>query len=615
MPAAKQRRLWRKKYEVPGYIAESLRMLRPPEDIPVSEWAERYRLLDSKSSAMPGPWKNRKTPYLKDIMDELSNYETREIIFCKPTQCGGTEALLNMLGYGIAQDPAPMMLVYPTDDLARSVSKNRLQPMIDNCPALKRLYHETESELLEMQFDGMYLNLVGSNSPADLASKAVKYLFLDEVDKFPGASKKESDPISLARERTKTFATAKIYMTSTPTIKTGHIWKALEDADVEKHFFVPCPHCGEYIELKFKQIHWPEKADDLTISERADQAAYVCQECGCVITDAYKDGMLQAGEWRIVRESASIHKTVGYWLNTLYSPFVRFSDIALAFMRAKNDPEALQNFVNSWLAEPWEDEHLNVSAESVLAQQTGTPAMVVPDWAKLITAGVDVQETSFYWSVRAWGDYMTSQNIAHGQALSWDDIALVMNTPFQNARGDQFLVALCLVDSGYQADSTYAFCVDNQDWAMAAKGASNPMASHFKISKIDKVDSRAYGLPLVIVDGEKYKDMIAARVKKAPGSTGAWMVYQGCDEDYANQVTAEHKVNVKTGGRIVQRWKTRRSHIDNHYLDCEVYAMAAADIRGVRYLHLEAERPPEPTPKREPSTPEENWIGTHDNWI
>ena len=136
----------------------------------------------------------------------------------------------------------------------------------------------------------MYLSLAGSNSPTSLASKPIKYLFLDEVDKFPGASKKEADPISLAKERTKTFHNSKVFITSTPTLKTGHIWKALENADMVKHFFVPCPHCGKYIELFFKQIKFPNE-EGMSYADRAELAFYVCQECGGVITDAHKGQM------------------------------------------------------------------------------------------------------------------------------------------------------------------------------------------------------------------------------------------------------------------------------------------------------------------------------------
>lgn len=614
----KRKRIQIRKYSVAEYQKEAMRQLQPPENLTVSEWAEKYRMLDSKTSAMPGPWRNEKTPYLREIMDEFINYDTEEIIFCKPSQVGGTEAMQNMLGYVIQQDPSPTLIVYPTDTLAESISKNRLEPMIRASKPLRKLYNENESSKLELQFDGMYLSLNGANSPSALASKAIKYLFLDEVDKYPGASKKEADPIRLARERTKTFTNQrKIYMTSTPTLQTGHIWQALQGADIEKHYFVPCPHCGEYIELKFSNLRFPS-GDDLDNSERADMAVYVCQECGCKITDQDRDNMIRYGEWREVRRNTKASKKVAFWINTLYSPFVRFSEIVKEFLDSKDNPDLLQNFVNSWLAEPWEDTKLKTDADMVMERQTDLPQLVVPSWARYLTAGVDVQETCLYWTIRAWGPYITSQNIAHGQALSFQDIESTMNTPYLTESGEQIIVSLCLIDSGYDADSTYDFCATNSEWAMPVKGASNPMMSHFKTSKINKVDSKAYGMNLVLVDGDKYKDMIASRMRKDNGK-GAWMVYEGCDREYAEQVTSEHKVNEKSGSRVVQRWRPKHSHIDNHYLDCEVYSLAAADILGVRMLHLqvEAERKEQLQRQQEEQqeTPEENWIRANEHWV
>lgn len=607
-----------RKYELKAYQAEALQQLLPPEDVNVSEWAEKYRVLDSMTSAIPGPWRNAKTPYLVGVMDELNSYDTEEIIFCKPTQVGGTEALLNMLCWLIRQDPSPAMVVYPTDDIADSVSEKRIQPMIEANRAIRGLYHKNESSKRELLFDGMYLSLAGSNSPSELASKAIKYLFLDEVDKYPGSSKTEADPISLAVERTKTFQGRKIYMTSTPTVSTGHIWKALQDADVEKHYFIPCPHCGCEIELKFQQLKFPS-GDGLTDQDRADMAYYECQECGAKITDQDKEQMLQYGEWKAVRQNGDYHKRVAFWINTLYSPFVTFSEVVKKFLDSKDDPDKFQNFTNSWLAEPWEDTALKTTADTILQRQTDIPEFTVPEWARFLTGGVDVQESCLYWTIRAWGPYITSQNIAHGQAMSFQDIETIMNTPYQRENGEQMIVSLCLVDSGYDADSTYDFCALNPDWALPCKGSSNPMLSHFKLSKVNRQGQKFDGMNLCLVDGDKYKDMIAGRMKK-PNGRGSWMVYDGCDREYAEQVAAEHKVNIKQGGRTVQRWKPKHSHIDNHYLDCEVYALAAADILGVRTLHLQEN--PEQQKKQEDSTddfnekaPEEQWIKKYEGWI
>lgn len=608
-----------KPYVVPPWIHKAVQVLRPVERVPVSKWAEANRVLPD-SNSIPGPWRNSVTPYLVEIMDAFSDEMVEEIIFVKPTQVGGTSAMENMLASAIAQDPAPAMCVYPSDDLAERTVESKLDPMIKSCKILAAKYRINDSKKLALKFTDMVVYLTGANSPADLASTNIRYLFMDEVDKFPGASKKEADPVSLAKERTKTFFNRKIFMASTPTLKTGHIWKAKEAADVEKHYFVPCPHCGAFIELKFAQIKWPSKEDVPESADRAEMATYVCQECGCVITDQDKGKMLAAGRWKPVRQKTQHPKSVAFWMNTLYSPFTRFSDIAREFMRSKDDPELLHNFANSWLAEPWEDTKLKTNAEMVMERQTETPEWTLPPWTKLVTGGIDVQENCLYWTIRAWGDYMTSQNISHGQALSMGEVERIMNTELTMPNGEKVMVNLALMDSGDQTEDVYEFCALNSDWALPCKGTTT-MLSHYRLSAVNKAGSRANGMTLVLVDGGKYKDQIAARMRKENG-TGAWMVYQGCDLDYAEQVTAEHKITERSGGKEVQRWVLKTSHADNHYLDCEVYAAAAADVLGVRNLYLqnrveenaqEVKKRADPKPDTRPQ--EENWIKDNDNWI
>lgn len=608
-----------KPYTVPPWIHKAVQVLRPVERVTVSKWAEANRVLPD-SNSIPGPWRNSVTPYLVEIMDAFSDEMVEEIIFVKPTQVGGTSAMENMLASAIAQDPAPAMCVYPSDDLAERTVESKLDPMIKSCKVLAAKYRINDSKKLALKFTDMVVYLTGANSPADLASTNIRHLFMDEVDKFPGASKKEADPVSLAKERTKTFFNRKIFMASTPTLKTGHIWKAKEAADVEKHYFVPCPHCGAFIELKFAQIKWPSKEDVPENADRAEMATYVCQECGCVITDQDKGKMLAAGRWKPVRQKTQHPKSVAFWMNTLYSPFTRFSDIAREFMRSKDDPELLHNFANSWLAEPWEDTKLKTNAEMVMERQTETPEWTLPPWTKLVTGGIDVQENCLYWTIRAWGDYMTSQNISHGQALSMGEVERIMNTELTMPNGEKVMVNLALMDSGDQTEDVYEFCALNSDWALPCKGTTT-MLSHYRLSTVNKAGSRANGMTLVLVDGGKYKDQIAARMRKENG-TGAWMVYQGCDLDYAEQVTAEHKITERSGGKEVQRWVLKTSHADNHYLDCEVYAAAAADVLGVRNLYLqnrveenaqEVKKRAEPKPDTRPQ--EENWIKDNDNWI
>lgn len=590
--------------------------LKKPEKLTVSQWAEKYRVLD-ESSNFSGKWSNDITPYLVGIMDAFNDPYIQEINFCKPTQVGGTEAMLNMLGWIIMDNPLPTMIVYPSDDLAKDTSNDRIKPSLSKTPEIKERFYENSSKELNLKFRGMRIYLRGSGSPGKLASKSIKYLFFDEIDKMDGASRKEASPYNLAKERTRTFTySKKIYTCSTPTLKTNYVWQIHEDADEQRKYFVPCPHCGEYITFVFKQIRFPEGKEGMTNAERAKDAVYVCQKCGCVITDRDKIKMLRKGEWRDVKKNCvGRPRKVSFWLNALYSRFLTWAEIALEFLDSKDDPEQLQNFVNSWLAEPWEDTKLKTNADLVLERQTESAEFVVPDWAKMLTAGVDVQENCLYWTIRAWGNYMTSQNIAHGQAFSFVELEKIMNLEYRMQNGSPMLVSLALIDSGYNADSVYDFCVGNSDWALPSKGSSNPMNSHYKFSTVNKSGSKAFGMNLVLIDTGKYKDMIAGRMRKQNGS-GAWMVYAGCDREYAEQVTAEHKVNVRTNnGKMKQEWVQKTSHADNHYLDCEVYAMAAADVMGVRSLYL-TETEEKPKEKEEQYAPEEGWIQQNEGgWI
>lgn len=590
-------------------------ILKKPEKLTVSQWAEKYRILD-ESSNFSGRWSNDITPYLVGIMDAFNDPYIQEINFCKSTQVGGTETMVNIIGWIIINDPSPTMIVYPSDDLAKDTSNDRLKPSLTKTPDINERFYPNSSKELNLKFRGMKIYLRGSGSPGKLASKPIKYLFFDEIDKMDGASKKEASPYNLAKERTRTFTySKKIYTCSTPTLKTNYVWRIHEEADEQRNYFVPCPHCGEYIIFKFEQIKFPSE-EGMSNGERAKDAVYVCQECGCVITDKDKIKMLRKGEWRDVKKTCvGKPRKVSYWINALYSRFLTWSEIAMEFLESKDDPDRLQNFVNSWLAEPWEDTKLKTSKELVLERQTDLPEFIVPDWTKLLTAGVDVQENSVYWTIRAWGDFLTSQNVAHGQSYSFSEIEQIMNLEYKTESGSTAMVNLCFIDSGYETDAVYDFCAMNAEWAKPSKGASNPMQSHFRLSTVNKDASKAYGMDLVIVDGGKYKDMIASRMRRENGS-GSWMVYKGCDEEYAEQVTAEHKILVKNGnGKSQLKWVPKHNHADNHYLDAEVYAMAAADTLGVRMLHLQNTQEEPQEPKKEQYTPEEEWIGKNESWL
>src|SRR5947207_4398298 len=251
--------------------------LRPESKLTVSEWADKYRLLSQRASAEAGRWRTARTPYLREIMDALSSSSPYErVVFMKGAQIGGTECGNNFVGYVIHHAPGPIMSIQPTVDMAKRNSKQRIDPLIEESPVLRELVSDPRSRdsgntMLAKEFPGGILVMTGANSAVGLRSMAARYLFLDEVDAYPGDVDGEGDPVNLALARTRTFARRKGFMISTPKI-TGRsrIEASFEDSD-QRYYWVPCPHCNEYQILKFAQV--------CLHTRELEKAVYVCEHC------------------------------------------------------------------------------------------------------------------------------------------------------------------------------------------------------------------------------------------------------------------------------------------------------------------------------------------------
>ncbi len=396
------------RYSPPDWIREALEALRPPRRERVSEWADRCRILGEGQSSKPGRWRTSYTPYLRELMDAFNDPEVEEISFVKCTQVGGTEAELNMIGAALCNDPAPILMVLPQKELAQLVSERRIQPMIRDCPELARQYLEG-SKWDDLGFrSGVSIGIVGANSPSDLASRAVRYLFLDEEDKFPARSGKESAPAALAKERLKTYpGSKKMVRMSTPVFEDGPIWQAWLKADTRMECFVTCPHCHAEWTYKFGRLKWPEGA---TADQALAQAVYLCEECDAVISEADRAEMLQSCRWKAVDTNGS-RRRIAFRLNVFYSPWVRLGEVAANWIESESAPELRQNFINSWLAEPYKEIDRQMDAETLLETRQGQyPAGRVPPDTVMLTGGVDVQKRCLYWTVRAWRVNMTSFN-------------------------------------------------------------------------------------------------------------------------------------------------------------------------------------------------------------
>jgi phage terminase large subunit (gpA) len=477
------------------------------------------------------------------------------------------------------------MMVYPTDTIAKFASDKRVQPMIKSVKSINDKFYEN-SKLLELDFNnGNYMVLVGANSPSSLSSRSIKYLFFDEIDKYPAFAGKEADPIKLATERTKTFVDKKIVMVSTPTVESGNIWQAFMSANERRQYYVPCPHCGVSQVLKFKQIKWPEEHNDNADMIR-DTAYYECEHCGERIYDKHKMEMLRSGEWRAVNESQSKVRSVSYHLSSIYSPWVTFGDVAYEFKNSKGTPATLMNFINSWLAEPWKSSKTK-STQNLEFTQSNYPCGVVPDKAVLLIASVDVQLDHFWWEVRAYAPGVKSYLIDYGQASTWGDLEeIIINREYPSEYGEARQVMKAGIDSGFRTDEVYQFCSRFPEVCIPIKGSSNhsTMAAPYTMTSLEK--GVVGGLKLYVLNTDYWKDFIFARMIRPADEDGTIHLYKECPQEYSDHLRSEEKQeirNVKTGAVTVQ-WKPLTSHPVNHLLDTCTYNAAVADIAGVKYL-------------------------------
>lgn len=229
-------------------LARCVATLKPPPELTLSQWADRYRMLSAESSAEPGRWHTDKAPYQREIMDAIGDAHIRRVVIMCAAQLGKTELLLNILGYFMAYAPAPILVMQPTLDMGQTFSKDRLAPMIRDTPVLRGLVDVKSryagNTILKKNFPGGHITIVGANSATGLASRPIKVLLADEVDRYPGSAGTEGDPLSLAQKRQTTFWDKKTVMVSTPVIK-GHSRIETEyNQSTREEWNVPCPECG-----------------------------------------------------------------------------------------------------------------------------------------------------------------------------------------------------------------------------------------------------------------------------------------------------------------------------------------------------------------------------------
>lgn len=580
--------------EINVYRSSFVDGLTPDPDMTVSQWSDEYRMLSQKASAEPGRWRTDRTPYLREILDNLSpSSPIQRVVFQAGAQVGKTETGNNWLGYVIDMAPGPIMLVQPTVDTAKRLSKQRIGPMIDETPRLRERIGDARSRdssntMMVKEFPGGVMIITGANSAVGLRSMPVRYLFMDEVDGYPADLDGEGDPVNLAERRTTTFARRKIFMCSTPTVKeTSRIEREYLNSD-QRRFFVPCPHCGEMQWLKWAQIKWDD--GDCTT------AHYVCEHNGCVIEEHHKTEMLNGGEWRPTVSGDG--RTAGYHLSSLYSPlgWKSWSEVVDEFLRAKGDPPLLKTWVNTILGETWEDEiAAKVGAGDLLDRVEFYSRGVAPSGVLAITAGIDTQDNRLAITTIGWGRSEESWVLDHQEIYGdpakpevWAQLADVLKRPVEHELFEPMQIhAACIDSGGHFTHEVYQFAREHRALnIMAIKGQSQrnkPIIG--RPSKVDlnlKRQTIKNGAEVWPVGTDTAKSTIYSRLKLNEPGAGFIHFHADLPPDYFEQLTAERLVTRYVKGFPVREW-TKKSGARNEALDTFVYGLAAMQALYMRF--------------------------------
>ena len=531
-------------------------------------------------------------------MDACSDASIPEVVVMAGAQLGKTEALLNILGFHIAHDPCPILVMQPTLEMAQAFSKDRVAAgLVRSTPVLKGKIKDPRARdsgntTLHKVFPGGALTIVGANSAAGLASRPVRILLADEVDRFPPSAGTEGDPIQLGRKRTTTFWNRKIIMVSTPTNKgASRIEEAFEQSD-QRRYNVPCKHCEHFQVLKWANVQW--------VDSDPETAKYCCESCGTLWSDSDRIWSIRNGQWVATKPYNGV---AGFAINGMYSPWIPLSEGVRDFLSVKKSPEQLRVWTNTYLGETWEDQGETVDDWALAERREPLPN--IPDEVIVLTAGVDVQDNRLEITLLGHGldeeTWVLSHETLYGDPSTpqlWTALDSKLFAQFETESGRQIIIRSTCIDSGgHYTNSVYNYCKKHAGRRVFAikgvGGEGKPMVGRPSKNNVGKC-------PLFPIGVHTVKDAIFGRLKiDTPGP--AYVHFSDVlPDEYFKQLTAEKVVTRYHKG--FQRREFVKTRVRNEALDCFVYAVGAYAIINVNVNALAARL--EEQPKEKARAPE-----------
>lgn len=568
-----------------------LSQLRPPPNIPLAEWADRYRYLSDTASAEPGRWRTSRAPYQRELMNAISDKNVRKVVAMWGAQSGKTDcAILNTIGYHVHYDPAAMMVMDPTLEMGEKFSKTRLSPMIRDTPVISERIDDRSrvsgNTIMNKLFAGGYITIVGANSPASLAAQPVRILLADEIDRYPATAGDEGDPLFLAEQRTKSFWNRKTVITSTPTVKGSSRIESEYEHSTMGVWNIPCPGCGEMNALEWGKIVF----DSERFRSGEDRSVLMqCGACGEAFTEP---------EWK----AQSIHgtyieehperETKGFYLNSLASTFSHWEEIVEKFLLAKDEADKgntmlLKSWTNTEMAQTWEEEGETLETEDLMERLEEYPAEA-PEGVLFITVGVDTQDDRFEFEYVGWGvgyeSWGLGYNILYGDMKRpeiWEQLDMHLQKSFEKSDGTILKAGCVCIDSGgHFTNEVYRFCkarTNRNVFAIKGRaGGEVPFIGRATTGNRQKT-------PLFLIGVDTGKGYVMDRLNvQRPGP--GYCHFSAAEEhryteEYFKGLTAEKRVVTYRKGQAMYTWELRnKGYRRNEPFDIRDYATAAVEI-------------------------------------
>lgn len=571
-------------------VRDFLLMLRPPRRQTVSEWADANRVLVSESSSAPGHWRTDAAPYQREVMDSFTDRSVERIVLKWGSQVGKTEIMLNSMFYAMEADPGPIAYVNATTLFSEDFSKRRFTPAARACPCISTLLGEGKSRdsagtIGLKTFPGGSVAFIGASSPVELAGRPIRYIFGDEIDRWPLSAGSEGDPVGLIERRAETFRNRKLVLVSTPTTRDSRIEKEFL-LGTQEHLEFCCPGCGEWHALEFRDIRYDYVETQLTDGRqfKIRRIEWCCPDCGALYPERAVKHAPQ--RWRArAPEALRERRTRSFHMNAFLSPWARWHDLVREYLEAGVDPERLKVFYNTRMGEIW-DASLHESSTlpgELFARREDYPAEI-PDDALILTLGADVQDARVEYEVVGWGEAEESWGIQRGVILGrpdapdvWDALQELMLRRFLRADGRAMTVRVGFIDSGgHYTQEVYRRTRAFQKKGIKLfpiKGVTGDDRQYVEMSRSRRIGGILFN---IAVDSGKNAIMYNATIGEAGPGYMHFPKDEQCgysQEFFYSLISERLGPYINRSGRRVMGWHKVYDH--NEALDCRNYARAA----------------------------------------